>query len=1551
MVYTQSSHPVRRYLWSMLIALVSMVILSGSLFSQTIVPTAGSLILHIVVTNDNGGTVVNSTLQATLDGNPVAQGTPLAVDAGAHTAGVSNPPLGYTASAWDGDCAPDGTLTVIDGMDHKCSIIYDDIAPTLKLIKTVSNNNGGSAVINDFQAKIDGNNVVWDTPVTLNAGTHTASETNLPGYVASSWGDACAPNGTVTLTPGQNATCTITNDDIAPTLKLVKTVQNNYGGAAAISSFQAKINGNNVAWNVAVPLNAGAYTVSETSLPGYTASSWGGNCAPNGAITLSIGQVATCSITNSDNPAAITLVKTVINNNGGTATVANFQAKLNGNSVAWNTPIAVAAGTHTASEVNVSGYLASTWGGDCAANGQVTVTLGESKTCTITNDDAAATLIVIKKVINDHGGLLTAGQFNLKVTGNTPSPATFAGSETGAIVALGPGNYNVSETPPTGYAATYSADCTGVIALGETKTCTVTNDDKPARLRIVKQVTNNNGGTLLPSDFALFIDGIPVTSGTFVSVTAGLHTVSETLHPLYVGTFSSNCAGGQTTLTLGQQRTCTLVNDDKPIGITIQKTANSTSVQPGTAVSYAYEVGNTAAVALTNVTVTDDKCSPVQPINNGQHNSGDSNQDHNLDPSEKWKYSCTATLFVDTTNTATAQGTPLGGGTPVSHSTQLTVDVRANIQVTKTASTPSVPPSGDQVNFTVKIHNLSQGDQVTIQNLQDNLYGTITDANNPNLEATNCATPRSLAPGATYTCTFSALVSGTPEQQHINTVTATGVDDDEQPVLGTASATIKISGSTLQPTKSAALAVDADQNGVPSPGDTLEYTIGVQNKGAEAAQGLFFEDAPDENSTLLNGSVQTSQGTVTLGNNTGQAVILVDIGTLNPNGTVTIRFKVKVNEVLPSGVTQIKNQGLLGGQNLPNTPTDDPNTLAVGDPTVTPLTLTPLVTGVKSVRLVTDADNNGVAAAGDTLEYKLVIANRGSRTANAVQLNDTVDAQTILVAGSVQSTRGTVTKGNVAGDSAVQVNIGNLGGGANTEIIFQVTVKNPLPAGVIQVSNQGFVSGSNFPTTATDDPSTPAPGDPTRTQVTFGPLLDALKAVTLGVDADQNGQPGPGDTLHYQVRISNSGNAPATAIAFVDKLDANTTLLAGSVTSSQGNITSGNGSTDAEVQVALATLNAGGEVLISYKAQINNPLPPTVLKVANQGVVTSQELPPVLTDDPATTAVDDPTQTQVRILPLLAATKRATLLIDNDNDQVAEPGDTLLYEVVLVNSGNATATAVTFADTLDANTTLVPNSVQSSQGTVQGGNSAGDTQVLVVLGNLAGNGGLASLSYQATIKNPLAAQTVEIVNQGTVQSQELDPVRTDDPTTGAAGDATRTQVIASPRIQVIKQDLLWTDADDDRQVTFGDQLLYQIKIVNTGNVAAIRVLLQDTLDPRTFLVSSSVQSSQGSIQQGNSAGDPAVIIDLGAIPPKGVVNIGFRVQVKANENGQLANQATLTHEQPAPSGTRTQPIQLLSDDPDTVESSDPTLTPIVLNRNLPPTGGQRIYMPILRRAR
>jgi hypothetical protein len=72
-------------------------------------------------------------------------------------------------------------------------------------------------------------------------------------------------------------------------------------------------------------------------------------------------------------------------------------------------------------------------------------------------------------------------EFTMNVEGNNPSPSSFPGSSQGTIVTLEPGQYEVTEiAPPTPPGVefdggTFSADCTGDINVGESKTCTITN--------------------------------------------------------------------------------------------------------------------------------------------------------------------------------------------------------------------------------------------------------------------------------------------------------------------------------------------------------------------------------------------------------------------------------------------------------------------------------------------------------------------------------------------------------------------------------------------------------------------------------------------------------------------------------------------------------------------------------------------------------------------------------------------------------------------------------------------------------------------------------------------------------------------------------------------------------------------------------------------------------------------------------------------------------------------------------------------------------------------
>jgi hypothetical protein len=151
----------------------------------------------------------------------------------------------------------------------------------------------------------------------------------------------------------------------------------------------------------------------------------------------------------------------------------------------------------------------------------------------------------------------------------------------------------------------YSADCTGTIALGQTKTCTVTNNDIGPTLRIIKDVVPDSDTGL----FNLRIDGATAGTGAnvgdggttgFVPVNAGSHTVSETAGTNttlsdYVTVIGGDCAAnGTVTLGLAQNKTCTITNTKKGEAKVI-KTRNGAVLADTQAFEFTLRTGATSS--------------------------------------------------------------------------------------------------------------------------------------------------------------------------------------------------------------------------------------------------------------------------------------------------------------------------------------------------------------------------------------------------------------------------------------------------------------------------------------------------------------------------------------------------------------------------------------------------------------------------------------------------------------------------------------------------------------------------------------------------------------------------------------------------------------------------------------------------------------------------------------------------------------------------------------------------------------------------------------------
>ena len=360
----------------------------------------------------------------------------------------------------------------------------------------------------------------------------------------------------VTLAEGEDVTCTFT-DKKWPTLKLVKTVTNDNGGDKTAHDWTLTAAYNTPPFNdhdistlgdegVFEDVYAGkGYVLDESSsVTGYTAGSWNcdGGDLVDSAITLDYGDNVTCTIENDDVAPKLTLVKTVVNDNGGTKVVSDFPLFINLVAATSGTAYdQVANVLLTATETPQTGYAASVWGGDCAANGTITLLPGDNKTCTITNDDITAHLKLVKVVV---GSADAATLWTLTATGTK----TYSGPG-GFDQDVDADAYTLSETSRTGFTASDWV-CVGgtqsgshiTLGLEQSATCTITNTRDTGSLKIVKTLSKF-GDPPVPSSFKIDYDcGIGAPSGS-VDLAPGAFTVIDGIPT------GSSCTVSEATLT------------------------------------------------------------------------------------------------------------------------------------------------------------------------------------------------------------------------------------------------------------------------------------------------------------------------------------------------------------------------------------------------------------------------------------------------------------------------------------------------------------------------------------------------------------------------------------------------------------------------------------------------------------------------------------------------------------------------------------------------------------------------------------------------------------------------------------------------------------------------------------------------------------------------------------------------------------------------------------------------------------------------------------------
>jgi uncharacterized repeat protein (TIGR01451 family) len=321
------------------------------------------------------------------------------------------------------------------------------------------------------------------------------------------------------------------------------------------------------------------------------------------------------------------------------------------------------------------------------------------------------------------------------------------------------------------------------------------------------------------------------------------------------------------------------------------------------------------------------------------------------------------------------------------------------------------------------------------------------------------------------------------------------------------------------------------------------------------------------------------------------------------NSSQTIEYRVTVDDPFASDVFEVTNQGSVSADDISNFTTNE--------------VVIPIMVEELTVRK--NANVTGVADPEEVVRYTISIDNTGNQDDTNVRMSDTLPDTVSLNPGTLTLNGASVA--NEGSGNTVVVNVGTLYSNSDAAVItFDVTVagEDAFETGTNTIVNEAVVTSDNFP-----DPD--GKRATVETGVSVGPYLLAEKRGGLYHDVDRNGVIGPGDILYYELTFTNAGNQTATNVQITDTPDAqnrSTTIIAGTVTASRGSVTSGNTQGDTSVEVTVAELVPGEQVLVSFRVTIDDV---DVDSVVNQGQATCAELPDAFkTNEVATPVTPNP---------------------------------------------------------------------------------------------------------------------------------------------------------------------------------------------------------------------------------------------------------------------------------------------------------------------------------------
>lgn len=505
-----------------------------------------------------------------------------------------------------------------------------------------------------------------------------------------------------------------------------------------------------------------------------------------------------------------------------------------------------------------------------------------------------------------------------------------------------------------------------------------------------------------------------------------------------------------------------------------------------------------------------------------------------------------------------------------------------------------------------------------------------------------------------------------------------------------------------------------------APGDELLYTVVLNNRTSAAISSVSFSDTLPANTAYVANSLTTPSGASL----NGTSPISITNITVPGSGQATITFKVRVDNPIPVGVTQISNQGafIYGGTTAL---TDGDAQTDGSQATLIAVTAGPNFDTATKTVAYEDLDGNNAVSPGDRLTYRVVLPNTGNQNSPTTAFADLLPSNTTYVAGSASASGGTVSYNGTTKTLNWTVSV-NAGSQATLE--FKVTVNSGVQIRDI-ISNQGTITYGSTNVLTDADLATPGK-QPTVLLAGGGATMTATKVATVVSGGDLQ----PGGLLRYTIRLTNTGSYSITGATFADTIPANTTYVA--ATTDKGVATY----SAPALSVTGIDLTRGVTATIQLTVQVNSPLT-GVTQISNQGVASYDSNQggvnntTLATDGDPATAGQQPT---INLLP------NSDLAIAKTVDGSSKAENSLaVYTVQVTNLGTASASGVTVAD-------LLPGGLTFDAASATAGSY---TSPIWTVGTLTG-GASATLTLSATVN--LGQGSATITNTASVTSTLYD---------------------------------------------------------------------------------------------------------------------------------------------------------------------------------------------------